>query len=212
MKPVNYFVLLSFSLLFLNPVFSQDQTTLGATAGVNFSKINLDETSSAVGYYAGLRSQIPIKGKFSLVSNLIYSLKNWQFEPFPPNEPAGTMNHHYLDLQVLGNYALNQSISIGAGIEAGTLLKTKREPDADLFEDIYEKGDFSILAGISYRILKSTRIDVSYLHGISYLFKGNLTDANGNDLGEFKEGNFRVIQIGLSTDIIKCKKGEPKKV
>lgn len=212
MKPVNYFVLLSFSLLFLNPVFSQNQTTLGATAGVNFSKINLDETNSAVGYYAGLRSQIPIKGKFSLVSNLIYSLKNWQFEPFPPNEPAGTMNHHYLDLQVLGNYALNQSISIGAGIEAGTLLKTKREPDADLFEDIYEKGDFSILAGISYRILKSTRIDVRYLHGISYLFKGNLTDANGNDLGEFKEGNFRVIQIGLSTDIIKCKKGEPKKV
>jgi hypothetical protein len=61
------------------------------------------------------------------------------------------------------------------------------------------------LAGISYKFLKSTRIDIRYLHGISYLFKGNITDINGNDLGEVKEGNFRVIQIGLSTDIIKYK-------
>lgn len=171
---------------------------------MNISNVDIKNTDTYAGYYGGLRARIPIEGHFSLVSNLLYSLKGWHFE-FEPNEPGGTMNLHYLDLQLAANYALNKSFSIDAGIEIGRLLKTRREPHISLFDDYYQKGDFSVLIGLHYKIWKSIGLDVKYLHGLNHLAKGELTDINGNTTGEFKEGSFQVFQIGITADIIKCK-------
>lgn len=204
MKPTSYFSILLFAILFLRPVSGHSQATFGLTGGVNISDVNFENAKTFTGYYGGLRAQIPIEGHFSLISNLLYSLKGWHFE-FEPNEPGGTMNLHYLDLQLAANYALNKSFSVDAGIEIGRLLKTKRDPDVSFFDDYYQKGDFSALVGLHYKIWKTIGIDVKYLHGLNHLAKGELTDINGNVSGEFKEGSFRVFQVGISTDIIKCK-------
>lgn len=207
MKPTHYIFSLLLAILFICPDSAQSQSTMVVTAGMNISNIDFEGAKSYVGYYGGLRAQITIEGHFSVVSNLIYSQKGWQFEAFM-NERAGTMYLHYLDLQLAGNYALTTSLSVDTGVELGRLLKTIRDPHIDLFDDLYQKGDFSLLVGLHYKILKSTSIDLKYLHGLSYLFNGEYTDANGNVVGEAKEGNLRVFQIGVSTDIINFKATE----
>ncbi len=205
MKPTSYFFILLFSILFLRPVSGQTQATFGVAGGINISNVDFENADTYIGYYGGLRAQIPIEGHFSLVSNLIYSLKGWQFDSLSANEPGGMMHFHYLDLQLCGNYALTPSLSVDAGVEIGRLLQTRRDPYVGVFDDFYQKGDFSVLVGLHYKIWKSIGIDVKYLHGLNHLAKGDLTDINGNVTGEFKEGSFRVFQLGISADIIKSK-------
>lgn len=222
MKPVHYFIILLFISLFQHPAFSQSPSTIGITAGMNlpyveFESVDNESKEQYIGYYGGLRAQVPIKGNFSLVSNLIYSLKGWQFEYATPSLPAdvyllGTMHLHYLDLQVSGQYAITKSLAVNAGVEVGRLLKTRRDPYIDLFDDLYQKGDFSLLMGLNYKIWKSIRLEARYLHGLSYLIKANVTDINGNDIGVVKGGNFGVFQFGISADLITLKGAEKQKV
>jgi hypothetical protein len=220
MKPLHYFAILLFISLIHNPVFSQSPSTLGISAGMNlpyvdFESVDNESKEQYVGYYGGLRAQVPINGNFSVVSNLIYSRKGWHIDPNPVfGSPAGIMHLDYLDLQLSGQYAITKSLAVNAGVEIGRLLRTiyTIDPDEGFFDDLYQKGDFSLLMGVNYKIWKGFRLDARYLHGISYLFKGNATDINGNDIGEVKDGNFGVIQIGISADIIKLKSGEKQKV
>jgi hypothetical protein len=218
MRPTNYFVLLLISFLFLRPGFAQSQSSLGVSGGLNISKTSFDQfennNEAYLGYYGGLRAHIPIKGNFALVSNLIYSRKGWDFDPFQPTgDPGGTMNMDYLDLQLSCQYAIIPSLAVDAGVEVGRLLKTRRDPHIEFFDDFYEKGDFSLLMGISYKIWKSIRVEARYLHGLSHLATGYATDGNGYPLNvKVKQGNFRVFQIGMSADIVKLKSGEKEKV
>jgi hypothetical protein len=220
MKPQHYFVILLIISLIQNPAFSQSPSTIGVSAGVNlpnvdFKNIDGESTEQYIGYYGGLRAQIPIKVDFSLVSNLIYSRKGWHIVPSPVvGSPSGQMNLDYLDLQLSGQYAITKSLAVNAGVEVGRLLNTTNtiEPDEDFWNDLYQKGDFSLLMGVSYTIWKVFRLDARYLHGISHVYKGNFTDINGVMSGEVKDGTFGVFQFGISADIIKMNSTDKQKV
>ncbi|MBL0009048.1 MAG: PorT family protein [Saprospiraceae bacterium] len=218
MKPLHYFVILFFISLLHNPAFSQSPSTIGVSAGMNlsnvdFESINQESTDQYIGYYGGLHAQIPIKGHFSLVSNLIYSRKGWHNGPYlATGYPGAEIHLDYLDLQLSGQYAITKSLAVNAGLEFGRLLKTTNtnDPDNAFFDDLYQKCDFSLLMGVNYKICKGLRLDARYLHGLSYLFKGNATDINGNDIGDVKDGSLGVFQIGISADIITLKNSEQK--
>lgn len=220
MKPLHYFVFLMFISLVQNPAFSQSPSILGISTGMNlpnveFEAIDQESTEQYIGYYGGLRAQIPINDNFSFVPNLLYSRKGWHIDPYPvTGSPGGEMHLDYLDLQLSGQYAITKSLAVNAGVEVGRLLNVTNtnDPDDDFFDNLYQKGDFSLLVGLNYNILKSIRLEAKYMYGLSYLFKGNTTDINGNDLGVVKEGNFQVFQIGISADIIKLKSSEKQKV
>ncbi|HSF90173.1 MAG TPA: porin family protein [Saprospiraceae bacterium] len=220
MKPIYYFAILMFTSLVANPAFSQSQTTIGVTAGINlpnveFESVDNESKEQYIGYYGGLHAQFPIKGDFSLVSNLIYSRKGWHNDPFPATGYPGADFHlDYLDLQLSGQYAITKSLAVNAGVEVGQLLKTTNtnDPDNTFFDDLYQKSDFSLLMGVNYKIWKGFSLDARYLLGLSYLYKGNATDINGNDLGEVKEGTFGVFQFGISADLFKVKGADKQKV
>lgn len=219
MKPIHYYIILLFISQILNPAFSQSPATLGITAGVSLSNVDFEfidqeSTEQYIGYYGGLRAQIPIKGHFSLVSSLLYSRKGWHIVPSPVvGAPAGEMNLDYLDLQISGQYAITKSLAVNAGVEVGRLLKTTNtlEPNSDFWNDLYQKGDFSLLIGVHYTLWKALRLDARYLHGISHVYKGIFVDNNGNLSGEVKDGTFGVFQIGFSADIIKLRTAEKQK-
>ncbi len=181
------------------------QSNLGLSSGINLSNGNLDNSEKLVRYAFGIHSQIPLKNKFSLNPCLYYSVKGWKFKSFVPPEDGGEMNLHYIDLQILGKYSFIKRSSLLGGVEIGRLIKSRRDPYISLFNDFYEKNDFSLVLGIDYSIFKSLRIGVKYLHGLSYLTKFNTTDINGNNTGVSKEGNLRVIQFAISADLIKIK-------
>lgn len=218
MKPVHYFVVLFFISLVQNSAYGQTQTTIGFSAGMNlpnveFESVDNESKEQYIGYYGGLHAQMPIKGDFSLVSNLIYSRKGWQNDPYPATGYPGAEIHlDYLDLQLSGQYAITKSLAVHAGVEVGRLLNNtaSNDPDNAFFDDLYQKGDFSLLVGVNYKIWKGISLDARYLHGLSHLYKGNATDPNGNDIGEVKDGTFGVFQIGISADIITFKPSEQK--
>jgi hypothetical protein len=218
MKPIHYFVILLFVSVIHNSAFSQSSSTIGLTAGMNlpnveFESIDNESKEQYIGYYGGLHAQIPIKGRFSLVSNLIYSRKGWHNDPNPATGYPGADFHlDYLDLQLSGQYAITKSLAVNAGVEVGRLLNVtnSNDPSDTFFDDLYQKGDFSLLVGANFKIWKGVSLDARYLHGISHLINGIATDQNGNDIGEVKDGTFGVFQIGISADIITLKKKEQK--
>jgi len=170
---------------------------------MNISNGNFENNGSLARYFLGFQSQIPFEGKFSFNPCLIYSLKGWKFKSYVPPETGGEMNLHYLDLQIIGKYSIHKLVTLAAGVEIGTLIKTKRDPYVSIFDNFYKKNDLSLLIGFDYSIIKSVRIGFKYLHGLSYLTEYNITDINGNVTGKEKEGNLRIIQVGLYADLIR---------
>lgn len=220
MKPLLYFVILFFISLLHNPAFSQTQTTIGVSAGMNlpnveFESVDNESKEQYIGYFGGLHAQLPIKGDFSLVSNLIYSRKGWHNDPFPATGYPGAEIHlDYLDLQLSGQYAITESLAVNAGVEVGRLFNStaSNDPDNSFLGDFYQKSDFSLLVGVNYKIWKGFSLDARYLLGLSHLYKGYATDSNGNNLGEIKDGTFGVFQFGISANIIKLKGADKQKV
>lgn len=201
-----YFLILSFFMLFVFFVSSiHAQAKIGVATGLNISNANFEtDDGSLTHYYFGMQSQIPVKGKFSFNPSVIYSIKGWKFKSYSPAETGGEMNLHFIDIQLLGKYAISHRASLLGGVEIGRLIKTRRDPRLTLpvFDDFYEKNDLSLAVGIDYEIVRPVRLGIKYLHGVSYLTRYQLTDINGNSIGEGKDGNLRVIQLGISVDLI----------
>lgn len=207
MKPIHYLLLLCQHFV-LYPTISHAQTKIGLHTGAHICHIDFDIAEPYTGYYAGLNTRLPLTEKWAISTHLNYAKKGWGFGRVEPLDEEGKMHHQYLDLQIAGAYSLTPSLSLLAGMEAGRLLKTRREPTEVFFEDLYQKGNFGLLLGVGYAVVKSLRIEAKYVHGLSYLVREYQTDVDGNSLGEVKSGRFRIFQIGLSSDIITLRKKE----
>lgn len=169
------------------------QVNFGVKAGVNMAKgsFNDAETKFDEKFNAGVISEIDFNETFFIRPELNYSVKGWKV-------PDASMNLQYLNFPILLGFRPVPKLSLVAGPEFGYLLKTERKPDGSSMPG-YEKFDYGIALGASYRIVRKLWLDIRYTHGFDALIKASGRDVNNSPTGEiYRDGANRVFFVGLS--------------
>lgn len=169
------------------------QVNFGVKAGVNMAKgsFNDAETKFDAKFNAGVISEVNFNEAFFIRPELAYSVKGWKLTD-------ASLNLHYFNLPILLGFRPIPKLSVVAGPEFGYLLKAERRPDGSSMPG-YEKFDYAIALGASYRIVRKLSLDIRYTHGFDTLIKATGRDVNNSPTGEvYRDGANRVIFVGLS--------------
>lgn len=116
--------------------FSKAQTVeFGAKAGVNFSRINGDNTGDLerkTNFHLGLVTEIPLGVKFALQPEILYSSQGAKVD-YTENVDGFTysykfkLNLDYINVPLLAEYSITQGLSLQAGPQIGYLIKADVE-------------------------------------------------------------------------------------
>ena len=175
------------------PSIAGAQVNFGIKAGVNFSDAKFDDTNPepALRLNAGIISEITIGKNFFVRPELLYSAKGWK-------APGISMTLDYVSLPLLAGCRLVPDFAILLGPEVGYLISAHRKPSAPDIGKMYEKFDYGIAVGASYRIVKQLSIELIYTHGFDTLIKAEGRDDKNTPAGEiFRDGANRVIHLGV---------------
>ncbi|MGV3530552.1 MAG: porin family protein [Flavisolibacter sp.] len=174
------------------------QVQLGVRAGANIAttKNLITFPENRLGWYAGLTSNIQIKDKYFLQTELIYSSKGDESE-----SPFGSFNRsrrfNYLNLPILFGYHFDKKTSVLLGPEFGYLCEARlligRENNLNIKKEIPPRLDVGSSIGLQYTIIKYVGIEVRYTYGFNTLYS---IDAVGNRYTE-RNGANRVFQMGV---------------
>jgi hypothetical protein len=179
-------------LSLLLPSVTRAQVNFGIKAGLNFSNAAFDyaDADPVLRVNAGIVSEINLGKNFLVKPELLYSAKGWK-----ATDISVTLN--YISLPLLAGCRVIPDLAVLLGPEVGYLTGVSRKPDAD-FGNAYEKFDYGIAVGASYRIVKKFSVELIYTHGFDTLVKAKLRDNNNSPTGEIlRDGANRVIQLGL---------------
>lgn len=184
---------LIFLLILVLPAVAGAQVNFGIKAGVNFSTAEFDgsDPDRAVRLHAGIVPEISLGKVFFIRPELLYSAKGWQV-------PDISMKLNYISLPVLAGWRPVPDIAILLGPEVGYLAGIRRKPSSSSFANVYEKFDYGVDVGVSYRIVKQYSVELIYGQGFDTLIKAEGRDENNAPTGEiFRDGANRVIQLGV---------------
>jgi len=177
-------------LIVMNTILAQQETVqFGVKGGVNCSTL-LDEYGTndyRTGYHAGLFANIPLKDKFTLQPEVVYSAQGAKF--------ANGKKHYldYISVPLLGQYTVKNRFRIQTGLQLSYLTKSEvkyenaveasTEHEGDLFNKV-EKMDIAWTVGAGYVMPIGLGIDARY----------NLSPA---DISKFGYLENRVWQVGV---------------
>lgn len=185
---------LTLLLILALPSIAGAQVNFGIKAGVNFSNVEFDDShpDPALRLNAGIVSEISLGKNFFIRPELLYSAKGWKVADI-------SMKLNYISLPILAGCRPVQNFAILLGPEVGYLASISRNPSAPDIGNMYEKFDYGVAVGASYRIAKQFNVELIYTHGFETLIKAEGRDDNNAPTGEiFRDGANRVIQLGVS--------------
>jgi hypothetical protein len=178
-------------------------------AGTNFSNVTINGDSpfkTNIGPTGGMTVGFPVNKNFICQTGLLYSHKGHRYEQFyfpTPQGPSSRLykvstNLHYLALPVLAGYNLKDKWQFSLGPQLTYLLsareKTKNIQSRRL--EYYHKLDFSGVAMVEYKIIKSVGIYGGYDYGLTKFIKG-ITAVNDTRIEYVNYGNNRTFFLGL---------------
>ncbi len=184
-------------VILLSVFFSQvvyAQINYGIKFGMNYSKVTSTNNFTGIeivninkfklGFHIGLVAKIPISKKISINAELLYSDKgsaNNKGEKSSYYE----FNLYYIDLPIIVNYELAESLFFQIGIEPGFLSSSN-------FVDYYKEGildynpfDFEMLFGLEYH-MKKVGMGVRYQQSVIPIFSSEYRSAGGENQGTVK--------------------------
>jgi hypothetical protein len=192
------------------PVKSQIQ--FGVKAGANISNIIGDNNHSInsitypqksiqyltkLGYNGGIFIAVPIKGKFSLQPELIYSLQGARFRMQNVdvsgnllNGGTGHLNLSYVQIPVLAKFTFHHKFYAQTGPQIGFLVSAEENNNEE--QSYYVKSSFHSVdiawgAGIGFTCPSGTGFDLRYTIGITSI---------DNNSGYFNDHNSN-LQLGI---------------
>lgn len=198
-------------LIIVVAISAKSQIQFGVKVGANISNIIGDHNNSIntneypqnglqystrLGYNGGVFVSIPIKGKFSLQPELIYSLQGASFkilnrdaEGLVIDNSTGHLNLSYAQIPVLAKFTFHHKFYLQTGPQIGLLVTAKQNNNnvGEGGESYYVKSSFQSVdidwgVGIGYTSPSGTGFDLRYNIGITSIDK-NLSgfgDHNSN--------------------------------
>ena len=173
------------------------QVQLGVRAGANIATTkNLTAfPENRLGWYGGLKANIPLSTNFFLMPELIYSSKGYSTDNQGVTERF-RYKINYLNLPVMLGYSFDSRSSILFGAEIGYFLNARgksRNYNYDATKNFAPDFDASIGIGLEHAISRRIGVEARYNYGFRTLYK---IDGAGVPHKEFKGGH-RVFQTGI---------------
>ena len=192
----------SFLLLFICAAASA-QVTTSVKAGVSLANIHFksdNDVQLRVLGYGGVSFNIEMPNQLFFQPELLYSIRGYKF-PASATSEEGRVTLGYITAPLLLGYKLTKTFSILAGPEIGYLVRARSrygDYNTDFYDGIGRKFNVDADAGIALQVTKEIVLEARVSIGVVALYRGVLTDPLGNDMGEFKDGYHRVLQVGFS--------------
>ena len=152
-----------------------DEISLGAKAGVNFSSLNGDNTDGLDGrtsFHLGAVVHIPITEKFAFQPELLYSAQgasrdgSFDGEEFFDSET--TFRLDYITLPLLADYLVLDGLSIQAGPQIGININSEVEFNGETADlENTNTLDLSLAAGLQYVLNQGIFFQGRYTLGLS---------------------------------------------
>jgi len=187
-------LLIAASLLITTKIYTQ--FSLGASGGINWTKgkleleLELVEVSSIVYYYFGVIPKYRFNSRFSISSDIQYSLKGFMTDN--DLNVNTKLNYVYLDFLPKVEYQITKNIEIGLGFNVGLKFDEQQKVNEASWISTKEietvaSSDFGIVGSIRASV-QNFFVVVSYNYGLKDIFKSHLYNANGQYVQVF-EGN-----------------------
>jgi Outer membrane protein beta-barrel domain len=211
-------IILSLSILAIATLSANAQIKFGLKAGANVSNIIGDHSLSAdetedenslqfttkFGFNAGAFVNLPIKGKFSIQPEVIYSLQGANYKITNTDELSGDqtvstghLNLTYVQVPILAKLTFAHKFYLQTGPQLGFLMSAKDKfsgGTADVKSN-YQSIDFAWGIGLGYTLPMGVGFDIRYDLGITAVDKTSSDDNSGADSG-LKDHNSN-LQVGV---------------
>ena len=161
--------------------------TIQPTAGINISKVLMDDTESKVGFSGGLEFGYKVNKLIALTAGAMYSCEGWGL----PKVNGGMVNVSYINVPVLVNFYVVRGLALKAGVQPGFNIGEKIKAEGwtiDPKDLSLNAVNFSVPVGISYEINNFT-IDARYNIGVSAIAKSPLF----NDSNAARSSVFQIV-------------------
>lgn len=186
------FSFLFFFIFGLNPLFAQQD--IGIKFGLNISNVshsNEDDFTNLSDVNTGVVLRFKLAKKFLLNTELLASTKGFNSSLIPEGTTANQLT--YLSLPVLVHYCATEKIYFQMGPEFNYLTKAKMKNSTidELVTADYNRFDFSLAAGVGFKIYKVLNLETRYCFGLSQINK------DANTFGSNKNRTFQINLIFL---------------
>ena len=197
--------LIIITVLLLSNYLSAQEVKFGIKGGVNFSKININQSNDLLnskmkmGFQIGGLAEFKLTDRFALEPQLFYSRQNSILEikladlTFPgsmPNDPifVENVNSEYnldlINLPILAKFYITEGFNIVAGPQFSYLISEKDKYGIKEF-------DYGLTGGLGYQFDNGFLLSANYYLGMNNV--NNFTEAIRNQL-KLKQ---RVIQFSV---------------
>jgi hypothetical protein len=213
-------IILSLSIIAVATMSANAQIKFGLKAGLNASNIigdhslNADENNDAsntlqyttkIGYNFGAFVNLPIKGKFSLQPEVMYSFQGAKVKATFTDDLGdqtvtnGQQNLSYIQIPVLAKFTFNHKFYVQTGPQFGFLGAAKAKANGGSYSDdksSFQSFDFAWGLGIGYTLPMGLGFDLRYNIGITSIDKNTDDNNDGGDGTGLKDHNSN-LQVGV---------------
>jgi len=185
-------LIILFTFFTLTIVNAQKKINFGVKGGVNFSNMTSDyftERNSKTEFNLGLVAEIPIMNKFSIQTEISYSVQGTKAKVELLGGPnLVEYNLEYLQVPVLAKIYLSQNLSIEVGPSLNFLVKDEEIYKYTTINNVGSNFEFSGVLGVSYKVKGGFFGSLRYINGFTVALDRELMDEDAKN---------RVFQLGI---------------
>jgi hypothetical protein len=203
-------------LILLSSAPAHGQVHLDISTGLGFTSTHFNEVKNhpdplkiETGFYpnffAGLRLGGDLGKKMEWRTEFQYAPRGMKYETNPGRTPDNYYRYHYICIQPeVARKFSRERLMLRAGLNAGKLLAVDGKGpgyewtplQADFIENIWNGYDFGAILGAEWKVFKGIFVRADLYWGLAAISEREITDANGADLGTFKERS-RAISLAV---------------
>lgn len=194
-------------LFALTSVSAQEYVMFGAKGGVNFSTFSGDGSNAfndpdgRTSFHLGLLAEIPVTERFSVQPEVLYSGQGYDIaERDNGNDIEYQLD--YINIPVIAKVYIFEGLALEAGPQIGFLVNSEIDGDPgsvnnentiSLDEDQFNKVDFSLAVGASFKFRGGIFVNGRYNIGLSDIYDDSFT----NNLLSGADAKHSVVQLGV---------------
>lgn len=200
-------LLLAIGLFGFTNMTAQEFVMFGAKGGVNFSTFSGDgvnawnDPKGRTSFHLGLVAEIPMSPRFSIQPEVLYSGQGYDIAS---RENANDVEYQldYINVPVIAKIYVFEGLALEAGPQVGFLVNSEVDGNpssvndnttVSLDEDQFNKMDFSVALGASYKFRGGFFVNGRYNIGLRDIYDESFT----NNVFSEADARHSVIQAGV---------------